>query len=106
MKKFSASFLLTAALAAVFAVQTAAQDVVRVDIEHQGPPISKYIYGQFIEHFGNCVDIGLWAEILRDRKFFYEVGAEDSPWQAAGAELTMDENEPFTGRWTPALTLK
>lgn len=106
MKKLSASFLLTAALAVLFAARAAAQDVVRVDVEHQGPPISKYIYGQFIEHFGNCVDVGLWAELLRDRKFFYEAGAKDSPWQIGGADLSMDETEPFAGRWTPALTLK
>ena len=85
---------------------SAQEAVVSVDIAQQGPPISKYIYGQFIEHFGNCVDVGLWAELLRDRKFFDAVGSKDSPWQVTGAECVMDEHEPFTGNWTPAVTIK
>ena len=85
---------------------TAQDAVIHIDVAHQGHPISKYVYGQFIEHFGDCIDIGLWAEIVRDRKFFDAVGDGDSPWKASGAELTMDENDPFTGKWTPVLALK
>jgi alpha-N-arabinofuranosidase len=85
---------------------TAQDAVIHIDVAHQGHPISKYVYGQFIEHFGDCIDIGLWAEIMRDRKFFDAVGDGDSPWKASGAELTMDENDPFTGKWTPVLALK
>ena len=36
--------------------------------------MSKYIYGQFIEHLGRCIYGGIWAEMLEDRKFFYPVG--------------------------------
>jgi alpha-N-arabinofuranosidase len=47
-------------------------------------PMSKYIYGQFIEHLGRCIYQGIWAEMLEDRKFFYAVGAPDSPWKPMG----------------------
>ena len=39
----------------------------------RGRAISKYVYGQFIEHLGRCIYGGLWAEMLEDRKFFYPV---------------------------------
>jgi alpha-N-arabinofuranosidase len=53
-----------------------------IDATQTGPPISRYIYGQFIEHLGRCIYGGIWAEMLEDRKFFYEVGALESPWRA------------------------
>ena len=42
-----------------------------VDASQQGQPISKYIYGQFIEHLGRCIYGGIWAEMLEDRKFYF-----------------------------------
>ena len=53
---------------------------VRVDVAEQGEPISKYIYGQFIEHLGRCIYGGLWAEMLEDRKFYYPVTGEAPAW--------------------------
>ena len=47
-------------------------------------PMSKYIYGQFIEHLGRCIYQGIWAEMLEDRKFFYAVNTEDSVWKSIG----------------------
>jgi len=47
-------------------------------------PMSKYIYGQFIEHLGRCIYQGIWAEMLEDRKFFYPVNTPDSVWKTAG----------------------
>ena len=47
-------------------------------------PMSKYIYGQFIEHLGRCIYGGIWAEMLEDRKFFYGVGDKESPWKPVG----------------------
>ena len=106
MKTFFRLSLLIAAFLSALGAEASAEDVVRIDVAHRGAPISKYIYGQFIEHFGNCMDVGLWAELLRDRKFFYPVGNKVSPWQISGAECPMDETEPFAGKWTPALALK
>ena len=47
---------------------------VAIDAGRRRPPMSKYIYGQFIEHLGRCIYGGIWAEMLEDRKFFYPVG--------------------------------
>ena len=51
-----------------------------IDLNKTGEPISKYIYGQFIEHLGRCIYGGLWAEILEDRKFYYPVTGEAPAW--------------------------
>lgn len=91
-----------------------------------GAPISKYIYGQFIEHLGRCIYGGLWSEMLEDRKFYYPItdvyqpwaSREDaywksgqyrhlvaSPWQVIGRShtVTMDTVQVFVGRHTPVL---
>lgn len=69
-------------------------------------PISKYIYSQFIEHLGRCIYGGIWAEMLEDRKFYYPVGANESPWKPFGdAAARMEAKEPFVGEHTPRVTL-
>jgi hypothetical protein len=78
-----------------------------IDATKTGEPISKYIYGQFIEHLGRCIYGGIWAEMLEDRKFFYAVGAKDSPWAIVGDAncLTMSRVEPYVGEHTPQVQL-
>lgn len=78
-----------------------------IDTEKTGKPVSKYIYGQFIEHLGRCIYQGIWAEMLEDRKFFYDVGQGESPWKAIGeaGQVKMDKIKPFTGAHTPRVTL-
>jgi alpha-N-arabinofuranosidase len=80
---------------------------VTIDVAKTGAPMSKYIYGQFIEHLGRCIYQGIWAEMLEDRKFFWPVGEGESPWQATGApaSVKMDKVLPFTGAHTPRVTL-
>ena len=56
----------------------------KIDAAKIGAPISKYIYGQFIEHLGRCIYGGIWAEMLEDRKFFMPVGDKESPWKSLG----------------------
>lgn len=81
---------------------------VTIDASQTAPPISKYIYGQFIEHLGRCIYGGIWAEMLVDRKFFYSVGSKESPWTVIGPEgsVTMDRHQPFVGVHSPRVTLK
>ena len=47
--------------------------VATVNASKTGPPISPYLYGQFIEHGGSLIYSGLWCEMLDDRKFYYAV---------------------------------
>ena len=54
--------------------------------------ISKYIYGQFIEHLGTGVYDGIWSEMVLDRKFYYEIGKKGlSPWTASDPEKVSSE---------------
>ena len=65
-------------------VEGAAAEVeITVDVAKPGATISPYIYGQFIEHMGRCIQGGIWAEMLRDRKFLLEPGKS---WQIVGPD--------------------
>jgi len=76
---------------------------IKIDTSKTGEPISKYIYGQFIEHLGRCIYGGIWAEMLEDRKFFYPVGAKESPWKVVGdaSNVKRSKENPFVGEHTP-----
>ncbi|MHC4521132.1 MAG: family 43 glycosylhydrolase, partial [Planctomycetota bacterium] len=86
-----------------FRIVESIRPAVAVDATHKGEPISKYIYGQFIEHLGRCIYGGIWAEMLEDRKFFYPVGARRSPWETIGSTtgVVMRSQDPFVGEHTP-----
>lgn len=85
-------------------------------------PISKYIYGQFIEHLGRCIYGGIWAEMLEDRKFYYPVKTNGpawtksrsgasvlraSPWEIIGGEgdVTMVREGTCVGEHAPQVQL-
>lgn len=99
-----------------------------IDTSKTGTPISKYIYGQFLEHGGDIVNTGVWSEMLVDRKFFYPVAtsaptpphvignAGGNPrfrrtptrwWAPIGGDdaVAMDANDPYTGEHTPLVKL-
>jgi len=99
-----------------------------IDTTKTGAPISKNIYGQFLEHGGDIVNTGIWSEVLVDRKFYYPVAA-DAPkpppvmgnaagnprfnriptrWWApigGGDVVSMDKIAPYTGEQTPLIRL-
>jgi alpha-N-arabinofuranosidase len=54
----------------------------KLDPAKAGAPINPFIYGQFIEHLGRCIYGGIWAEMLEDRKFYFPVTAEYSPYRS------------------------
>lgn len=91
----------------VAAETPAAAAQITLDAAQVGAPISKYIYGQFIEHLGRCIYGGIWAEMLQDRKFFYAVNAKESPWQSVGGAeaVTMAREAAFVGDHTPQVAL-
>ena len=115
--------LLLAALS--LSVATAAQSPtvnVTIDAAKTGAPISKYIYGQFLEHGGNIVNEGVWAEMLEDRKFYNTITSKqpEQPaapggwrrpkpryWVPVGGDeaVTMDTKDPYTGDHSPLVKL-
>lgn len=95
---------------------------VAIDPSETGAPISKYLYGQFLEHIGNIVNEGVWAEMLEDRKFYYPVNSKGPDQHAASAWrrrgplrhwtpiggdqfVTMDADHPYLGDHTPRIQL-
>jgi DUF1680 family protein/alpha-L-arabinofuranosidase len=96
---------------------------VTIDASEMGEPISKYVYGQFIEHLGRCIYGGIWAEMLEDRKFYFPITVnfdpyrapsgvskdnpfaivKASPWQIIGPadSVTMVKKDSFVGEHTP-----
>jgi alpha-N-arabinofuranosidase len=82
------------------------QPELRIDAGRERTPISPYVYGQFIEHLGRCIQGGIWAEMLPDRKFFHPVGSEASPWRVVGAAtVAMDPEQAFAAVPAPVLSL-
>jgi alpha-N-arabinofuranosidase len=78
-----------------------------VDAAAKRAPMSKYIYGQFIEHLGRCIYGGIWAEMLEDRKFFFPVAEGESPWTIVGQPRSVSINiaKAFVGAHAPEIDL-
>jgi len=93
-----------------------------IDASKTGAPISKYIYGQFLEHIAGIVNNGIWAEMLDDRKFYFPItshppaepagqpGFRRVPlrhWMPIGGDqfVTMDTDKPYTGDQSPLIKL-
>jgi len=116
----------------ILAPAQARVSTVRVDLTKQSEPISKYIYGQFIEHLGRCIYGCLWAEMVEDRKFYYPVTGEapawtmykpgprswdgqghpyelltSSPWMIVGDKkaVSMATQDAYVGQHTPKIAL-
>ena len=103
--------------------------VASVHAAKTGPPISPYVYGQFLEHGGSLVYSSLWCEMLDDRKFYYDVTNKipEEPtagrregiggfgrrnvgpgrWNPTGPvdSVVMDTSNPFVGEHTPQIKL-
>jgi alpha-N-arabinofuranosidase len=91
---------------------------VSIDAGKTAPPISPYMYGQFIEHIGDLTNRSLWAEMLDDRKFYYEINSKPSDrkpvrgrvanlWRPIGPDesVVMDSKDPYVGEHTPLVRL-
>jgi alpha-N-arabinofuranosidase len=46
-----------------------------IDVSKSDAPISKYVFGQFLEHIGGIVNNNIWAEMLDDRKFCFPINS-------------------------------
>lgn len=109
-----------AALAAVLTGAAAAQKVTAtIDAAHTAQPITKLIFGGFMEPATTRV----WAEMLTDRKFFNEINSKPpvTPqtgffrrrgplprWVPVGADqfVTMDKANAYVGEWSPRIRLE
>ena len=74
-----------------------------IDTSKTGAPISKNIYGQFLEHGGDIVNTGVWSEMLVDRKFYYPVStsAPEPPPEMGNAAGNPRFNRAPTRWWAP-----
>ena len=100
------------------------QIVANIDVRQTEEPVSKYVFGMFIEHIGKTMYGPLWAEMLDDRKFYYPISSkEDEPqprresggpgrmplqkWKPIGPDdaVVMDKERPFVGEQSPRVQL-
>ena len=131
MKTRFSIVLIFAALVAVAQSPTGGPPVIAtIDAAKTGPPISPYLYGQFIEHAGELIYRSLWSEMIDDRKFYYAVtpkpaddtktaarggggfagrrrGVGPGRWNPVGPSesVVMDTDKPFVGDHTPLIKL-
>lgn len=61
---------------------------VTIDPQQTGAPISKYLYGGFIEHGGTLMYRSLCSEMLDDRKFYFPITSKDAGPFAQGLPST------------------
>jgi alpha-N-arabinofuranosidase len=119
------NILRAAMAAAVMMLCASAQELtMTVDASKTGPPINKFIYGQFTENANNnFYHTGLWAEMVEDRKFYYPVASavpEQAPanaprrpmvrwlrWRPVGGDavVTMDPGRAYSGKHSPKIAL-
>jgi alpha-N-arabinofuranosidase len=122
MKGLKAIPLTLLSLLLPFAALSASPIELKIDAAKKGAPISPFIYGQFIEHLGRCIYGGIWAEMLEDRKFYFPITANyspykdlqttqfpvvgASPWEIIGESnaVTMAKEDAFVGDHSPRLS--
>lgn len=113
-------WLLLSSLAVAAPGLAHAQTVVaRIDAARAGQPISRLVFGGFMEPATTRV----WAEMLYDRKFFHEVNSKAAPtvasggfgrrgparrWLPAGGDefIVMDRRKAYVGEWSPRVQLE
>jgi alpha-N-arabinofuranosidase len=95
-----------------------------VNTQETSAPISKYLYGGFIEEGGTLISRSLWSEMLDDRKFYFPINSQvaEEPagqrrrpsfleslrkWRPVGPDdvVMMDPDDPFVGDHSPRIAL-
>jgi alpha-N-arabinofuranosidase len=117
--RLSARLILFAAFAVCLTGTAAAQPVaVSVDATKVAPPVSRLVFGGFMEP----ATTGVWAEMLADRKFFAEITSKpittptggfgrrgaQRRWLPVGPDssVSMDRKNPYVGEWSPLVKLE
>lgn len=97
--------------------------MVTIDARQTADPVSKYLFGSFIEHIGNLIYRSMWAEMLDDRKFYFPIVSKDPEpaqrpqgnptrmqlrkWRPVGPDevVVLDKDRPFVGDQSPRVEL-
>jgi alpha-L-arabinofuranosidase len=116
----SRKWILMSALVAFLPGTGAAQPVTAsVDATRPGKPITKLVFGGFMEP----ATTGVWAEMLSDRKFFNRVTSKPDPsaitggfgrrgpqrrWLPVGPDefVVMDTAKAYVGEWSPQVRVE
>lgn len=110
--------LAVAALAGAVAVAASPVEAA-IDASRTGEPISRMVFGGFMEPATTRV----WAEMLYDRKFFFEINSKPQPAPAAGGFgrrgplrrwlpvgpdefVAMEPKNAYVGEWSPLIRLE
>ena len=64
---------------------------VNIDTQQVAAPISKYLYGGFIEQGGTLIYRSLWSEMIDDRKFYFPISSQEAP-EPASASARPDQD--------------
>jgi alpha-N-arabinofuranosidase len=96
---------------------------VAIDTQQTSDPVSKYVFGSFIEPIGTLIYRSMWAELLDDRKFYFPITSTDPQtprqqsgnpmrqqlrrWHPVGPDnvVVMDADRPFVGEHSPEIQL-
>lgn len=96
---------------------------VTINIQQTADPVSKYVFGSFIEHIGTLIYRSMWAELVDDRKFYFPISSKDPEapraqsgnpmrqqlhkWRPIGPDdaVVMDTDQPFVGEHSPKIAL-
>ena len=113
----------SAALAQQSEPSVPARLTVSINTQQTAEPVSKYVFGSFIEHIGPLIYRSLWDEMLDDRKFYFPInsvetkaptrrgggfmGMQPRKWRPVGPDqvVTMDKSHPFVGDQSPRIEL-
>ncbi len=97
--------------------------MVTINTQQTADPVSKYVFGSFIEHIGTLIYRSMWAELLDDRKFYFPISSKDPEapraqsgnpmrqqlhkWRPIGPDdaVVMDTDRPFVGEHSPKIAL-
>jgi len=97
---------------------------VTINTQQTADPVSKYVFGSFIEHIGGTIYRSMWTELLDDRKFWFPITSKDEPlppgqnavqrqrmalrkWRPVGPDeaVSLDDDQPFVGDHSPKIQL-
>ena len=112
------AFLLSMVMVSLAATAAAQSVAVSIDATKVAPPITRWVFGGFMEPATTFV----WAEMLADRKFFSEITSAPTTvptggfgrrgpqrrWVPIGPDafVVMDKKDPYVGEWSPKVRVE